>query len=222
MKNLFRIIIILLPWQLRRWVLIKIWKYEIHRTARIGFSYIYPEHLVMKEGSRIGHFTVAIHLDLIKLGKNTRIGRSNWITGFPSGTLSKHFSHQSDRRGELIIGDESAITKQHHIDCTNQISIGNFVTIAGYRSQFLTHAIDVYKNCQHSQPIKIGDYCFVSTQVIVLGGAMLPSFSVLGAGAVLNKQYNKEWKLYAGVPAKIVKDISKESQYFYRKTGFVY
>jgi acetyltransferase-like isoleucine patch superfamily enzyme len=81
----------------------------------------------------------------------------------------------------------------------------------------------IYENRQSSQPIKIGDYCFVSTQVVILGGSILPSYSVLGAGAVLSKSYQEEWKLYAGVPAKIVKEISKgKSKYFYRKKGFVY
>ncbi|MDR2010187.1 MAG: acyltransferase [Bacteroidales bacterium] len=216
------LIVILLPWKFRRWLLIKIWRYDIHPTARIGLSYIYPKHLVMKEGSRIGHFNVAIHFDYMEIGRNSSIARSNWITGFPTNTTSKHFSHQLNRKSELIIGNESAITKYHHLDCTNQIHIGNFVTVAGYRSQFLTHSIDIYENRQNSQPIKIGDYCFVSTQVVVLGGSILPAYSVLGAGAVLNKSYQEEWKLYAGVPAAIVKEISRESKYFHRKNGFVY
>jgi hypothetical protein len=93
-----KLIIILLLWKLRRWVLIKIWKYDIHPTARIGLSYIYPKRLIMKKESEIRHFNVAIHLDLIVLGENSSIGRSNWITGFPTGTTSKHFSHQSNRK----------------------------------------------------------------------------------------------------------------------------
>lgn len=42
------------------------------------------------------------------------------------------------------------------------------------------------------------------------------------AGAVLNKTYTEEWKLYGGVPAKPIKDISKDAKYFNRKIGFVY
>jgi len=215
-------IIILIPWKIRRFLLIKFWKYDIHPTARIGLSYIYPRHLVMKAGSAIGHLNVAIHLDKIEMGENVSIGRSNWITGFPTKTNSKHFTHQTDRKSELIIGNESAITKHHHIDCTNHITIGSFATVAGYNSQLLTHSIDVYENCQSSQPIEIGDYCFISTHVVILGGSFLPAKSVLGAGAVLNNKYEKEWKLYAGVPAKPIKDIPQDAKYFHRTEGFVW
>ena len=219
---MIKLILLLFPWSLRRKILIKKFGYKIHPTAHIGLSYIYPKYLEMAAGASIGHFNVAIHLDKIVIGENSSIGRSNWITGFPIGTNSKFFSHDKERKSELIIGRESAITKNHHIDCTNYIHIGDYATIAGYNSQFLTHSIDIYESRQDSHPIEIGDYCFVSTGVRVLGGAVLPSFSVLGAGAVLNKAYNKERMLYAGVPAVPKKVIPQDAKYFFRKEGFVY
>lgn len=215
-------IVTLLPWRLKRYVLNKFFLYDISPSAKIGFSYIFPSFLKMEDGARIGHFNVAIHLDKMEMGNNSSIGRNNWITGFPTNTHSKHFSHDSHRRPELIIGYESAITKNHHIDCTNAIHIGNYVTIAGYSSQFLTHSIDIYKNRQDSHPITIGDYCFVSTGVKVLGGAELPAYSVLGAGAVLSKAYTEQYLLYAGVPAVPKKKIDVNASYFKRTSGFVY
>ncbi len=221
-KVLFNCIIVLLPWKIKRFVLTHFLKYEIHPTAKIGLSYIFPKHLTMKEGSQIGHFNVAIHLNHLSMGKNSSISRNNWITGFPLGTKSQHFAHDKDRNSALIIGKESAITKKHHIDCTNIIKIGNYVTIAGYNSQLLSHSIDIYKNRQDSHPISIGDYCFVSTGVIVLGGSILPPHSVLAAGSVLNKELTEEWSIYGGVPAKFIKDIPKDAKYFTRTNGFVY
>jgi hypothetical protein len=38
----------------------------------------------------------------------------------------------------------------------------------------------------------------------------------------LNKKYEEEFKLYAGLPAKPVSDLDRESKYFYRKSGLVY
>ena len=222
MKVLLNLIVMLLPWRLRRLVLVKLYKYDIHPTARIGLSYIYPRHLTMEAGATIGHLNVAIHLESIRMGKNCTISQRNWITGFPLSAASRHFSHKPGRRPMLVIGDESAITKQHHIDCTDCVTIGRFVTIAGYGSQFLTHSIDVYKNRQNCHPISIGDYCFVGTGVKVLGGAVLPPHSVLAAGAVLSKSYSEEWTLYAGVPAHAVKEIPRSAAYFSRLEGYVY
>lgn len=219
---LLKLLITIFPWQIRRLLLQKCYGYEIHPTARIGLSWVFPKKLVMLPNSKIDHFTVAVNLDLVQLGSNASIGRNNWITGFPTNTGSQHFKHQSNRKAELIIEESSAITKKHHLDCTNSIHIGKFSTIAGYDSQFLTHSINVVENIQDSIPIVIGDYVFVGTNCVILGGAKLPSHSVLGAKSLLNKSFDMEWKLYGGIPAKEISDISKTAKYFSRIDGFVY
>jgi acetyltransferase-like isoleucine patch superfamily enzyme len=176
----------------------------------------------MEANSRIGSLNVAVNLDLVSIGKESSIARGNWITGFPSNTNSKHFVHQKDRKSNLIIGEHSAITKNHHIDCTNVIKIGDFTTIAGYSSQLLTHSINVELNIQDSNAITIGDYCFVGTSSTILGGAALPSYSVLGAKSLLNKSFTIPYRLYGGNPAKEIKELSKDFKYFNREVGFVY
>lgn len=221
-KILINCFVVLLPWKLKRLILRRFYRYELHPKARIGLSYIFPQKMVMDEGARIGHLNIAIHLDVLQMGRKTTISRSNWITGFPTGTSSKHFAHQKDRKSELIIGNESAITKNHHIDCTNRIVIGDYVTIAGYRSQLLTHSIDIYEGRQSSKPIFIGNYSFLGTGVILLGGCRLPDYSVLAAGSVLNKKQDKTYMLYGGVPARPIKDLPHDAVYFIRQEGFVF
>lgn len=217
----FKIMALLLPWPLKRFMLVQFFKYEIHPSARIGLSWIYPKKLIMGANSQIGNYNVAIHLDLISIGIESSIARGNWITGFPTNTNSQHFSHQKDRESNLIIGQHSAITKNHHIDCTNVIQIGNFVTIAGYASQFLTHSINIGLNIQDSHPITIGDYCFVGTSSTILGGANLPAYSVLGANSLLNKAFVIPYRLYGGTPAQEIQELSRVFKYFNRKVGFV-
>lgn len=222
MKILINCFVVFLPWRIKRLALNWFYKYSLHPKARIGFSYVFPKHLVMSEGATIGHLNVAIHLDLLQMGRNASIARGNWITGFPTGTSSKHFAHQKERKSELIIGNESAITKNHHIDCTNRIVIGDYVTIAGYRSQLLTHSIDIYEGRQSSKPIFIGNYSFLGTGVILLGGCGLPDYSVLAAGSVLNKKQDETYMLYGGVPARPIKDLPHDVAYFIRQEGFVF
>lgn len=195
--------------------------YKIHPKAYIGFSYIFPDKLTMGKNSYIGHFNTAVNLDEIIIGEEVSVARGNWITGFSSKKVSKHFNHQTGRRSVLVIDDHSAITKNHHIDCTSAIHIGKFTTIAGYNSQLLTHSINVYENRQDSHPITIGDYVFVSTGVVILGGARIPSYSILGAKSMLNKPFTEEWVLYGGNPAKPIKNIDKSALYFNRQIGFV-
>jgi acetyltransferase-like isoleucine patch superfamily enzyme len=175
----------------------------------------------MSSKSRIDHFSVVVNLDLLIMGKNSSIGRNNWITGFPTGTSSPHFAYQPERQAELHIGDHAAITKHHHIDCTNKVTIGPYTTIAGYQSQLLSHSIDHQRNRQHSEPITIGAYCFVGTSCVILGGAVLPDHCVLGALSLLNKPYIETWSLYAGQPAQRRKAIPTDAAYFSRSQGFV-
>lgn len=222
MNIVLKILCLVVPWTLKRRILIRFFRYDIHPTARIGFSWIYPSKLVMKSYSKIGSLNVAVHLDVIQMDSYSTISRSNWITGFSSFTNSKHFSHQVERVSSLLVGEHSAITKNHHIDCTNCIQIGKFSTIAGYQSQLLTHSIDILMNRQDSKPISIGDYCFIGTNVVILGGSQLPSFSILGAKSLLNKRFTEEYNMYGGVPAKQISSLPSTAKYFLRTTGFVY
>ncbi len=221
MIMLLKIVTFFLPWPLRRWALNKWFGFEIHSTAKIGLSWIFPGKLVMGQNCRISHFTVAIHLDLIHMSDYSTIGRSNWITGLSTRSKLPHFSHQANRYAELIIGRSTNITRNHHLDCTDRIAIGSFSTIAGYQSQFLTHSINLFENRQDSAPISIGAYTFVGTNVVILGGSALPPYSVLGAKSLLNKSFTEEFTLYGGVPAKAISEISKGAKYFQRTDGFV-
>ena len=221
MNLLLKIFTCILPWPLRRYALQHWFGFELHPTSRIGLAWVFPQKLIMAAGSSIGHFTVAIHVETIQLEEQASIGRNNWITGFPSNTNSLHFKHQVGRQSRLLLGESSAVTKNHHLDCTNTIEIGRFATVAGYQSQFLTHSIDVFENRQDSAPITIGAYAFVGTNSVVLGGSNLPAYSVLGAKSLLNKPHVEEWRLYGGVPAKELSIIPKTAKYFTRNEGFV-
>ena len=101
------------------------------------------------------------------------------------------------------------------------LSIGAFSTIAGYQTQFLTHSIDIEAGRQRSRPIVIGEYCFVGTQSVLLGGSVIPSFSVLGAKSLLADSFVEPYWLYGGVPAKPIKPLNHKAAYFCRAIGHV-
>jgi acetyltransferase-like isoleucine patch superfamily enzyme len=221
LRNLALLAITLLPWPMRRTLLEKRFGYSIHPTSRIGFSFIAPRRLVLEEHARIGHFTLCKNVELLHVGAHAVIGQLNWITGFPLGS-SRHFAHQAERRPELIVERHAGISSRHFIDATAQVRIGAYATIAGYRSQLITHSIDLERSRQSSEPIEIGEYCFVGTESVVLGGSRLPHHSVLGAKSLLNKKHETPFTLYAGVPARPVKQVPQEWEYFRRAEGFVW
>lgn len=221
MKRLLAVLLLILPWRLRRTIMITIFGYKIHHTARIGLSLICPDRLEMDAGSRIGNLTMCKGISLLKMGEKSSIGTLNWITGFPAGDCT-FFGADVGRRPELVLGAEAAVTTRHYIDCTNSVQIGRYTTFAGARSQILTHSIDLRECRQSSKPVTIGEYCFVGTGCVLLAGSMLPDYSVLGASSMLNKEYSEPYFLYAGNPAKATKPLPKDMAYFNRLTGFVH
>lgn len=209
-----------LPQSAKLFVLRHFLGYRIDRTARIGFSLVMPGQLVMGPGARIGHLNVMKGVASVSLGSRATIGNLNWITGYPVSAEARHF-HDQDRRPSLVLGDHAALTNRHLVDCTDAVKLGTFATFGGFRSQVLTHSIDVSESRQRCQPVSIGAYTFIGTGCILLPGSHLPAHSMLAAGSVLAGMLRDENWLYAGNPARPVKQLDSDSAYFHRTIGFV-
>lgn len=220
-RTIAAILFMFLPLGLKLFCYRKIFGYQLDKTSRIGLSFVVSRNLVMLRNSKIGHLNVIKGLTEVSLGERASIGSLNWISGFPENIKTTHFADQVGRAPKLLVGDHAAITNRHLIDCTDTVSIGRFSTFAGFRSQILTHSISIAEARQRSGPVEIGDYTFVGTSSIILPNSCLPSFSVLGAGSVLNKKYTEQYQLYAGNPARPVKQLDSNAVYFNRKSGYV-
>lgn len=56
------------------------------------------------------------------------------------------------------------------------------------------------------EDVIIGNHCWISHGAIILKGADVPDNSIIGTVAVVNKKYDKQNVVIAGVPGKIVKE----------------
>lgn len=192
--------------------------YDIAKTASIGNCFLIVDSLTMGDRSRIGDFTIIRNLESLILESDSRIGTFNWIFGHKT---SEHFVDEEHRESTLALRKGSSLTSRHIVDCTDRIEIGQFSTVAGFRSQILTHAIDTQLNRQTCSPVQIGQYCFVGTGSILLKGSHLPDKSILAAGSVLGSKYSQTFTLYSGSPAKPVKELPKDSKYMVRLVSHV-
>jgi hypothetical protein len=61
----------------------------------------------------------------------------------------------------------------------------------------------------------------VGSNSVLLGGAALPNYCVLGGKSPLNKAYTQTHRLYGGVPARELSVLSADCGYFNRRKGFV-
>jgi acetyltransferase-like isoleucine patch superfamily enzyme len=212
MKVILRTLVGLLPASSTKNAFLRRLGYDVHKTAHIGPNLLMRvDFFVAAQYASVGPFNVFRDLTLVHLGEHATIGQWNWISaarpllrGAPTGTF--------------VIGEHSAVTSRHYVDCSGGVSVGRFSTVAGVRSTFITHGIDWRASKQTVREVTIGDYCLVSSNVSLAPGVNLPSNSVVGMGATLAGT-GEAGQLWLQDRARSVKGVS--GSYFLRTRGFV-
>jgi acetyltransferase-like isoleucine patch superfamily enzyme len=213
-----KLLIVVTPWALKRRLLTLSGITAWIPGASIGWSWAFPQALVMGPRSVIGHPNIFRNIGRVTIGCDSLVGSMNWIAGYAAGEM---LIPRNERRSGLTLGSEAAISNRDYFDCTDRIEIGNLATLAGLRSQFPAHSIDVEANVHRAGAISMGAYTFVGTSLVVLPGSVLPPYSVIGAQSLLNKTLTDSYARYGGVPSRLVHRLPDRSGYFTRKHGFV-
>ncbi len=188
--------------------------HRIHSSASVAPNFIVGStRLELAPNSRIGPFNVLRNLVVLQLGEGAEIGQWNWLSAAPLLIEARH----SPSSGRVTVGAESAITSRHYFDASGGIEIDEFVTVAGARSVFMSHGIDVTDAVLDSAPITIGRYAMVGGSCSFLLGAHVPEYSVVAMGSVVIAGLTEGRSLYAGVPARLKKPV--DGKYFERTSG---
>ena len=212
------------PPPLKRAIYRKIFGYEIADNAKIGFSFIYCDKLVLGQHSRIGHFSAFRNLKSLVLEEHASIGNLNWVTHsrtFPSSDNRNRGIATDLPRGRLTLLRHSAVTNRHYLDVQAEIVIGEYSTMAGVRTTVLTHSINIFSNRQEVGSIRIGSYCFIGSNSVILSGVSICDKAVVGAGSVVCHSLADGAGVYAGSPAKMRKQLAGNEHYFNRVKGYV-
>lgn len=218
-RPLILALVALLPWVIKKPVMARLFGYRFSTGARIGLALVDAREVDLGPNSSIGAFTIIRNLERLELGAEAKIGTFNWIFG--AQNTGGSFAEEIGRYSALVLGVGAAITSRHLIDCIDRVDIGAFTTVAGYRSQFLTHAIDLRRNRQSCAPIQIGAHCFIGTGVIVLKGVTIPDRCAIGAGTVVGKSLPDEGFIYGGNPVQQRRAIDSHERYFSRTSARV-
>jgi acetyltransferase-like isoleucine patch superfamily enzyme len=198
------VLLIFLPWRLRRFVARRVLGWQIDPSAYFGRSLIMVRQVTMGPESTIGSLNVIRGLDELRLGKGAGIATRNWIFAHP--IAAQVFTHES-RQPCLILGDWAMVTNAHIIDCTERVELGAYAALAGFRSQILTHSLDLVRDVQVSAPVEIGERSAVMSGCMLLSGTRVPARSVVSAGSVVATKLTKERTFYRGNPAEAVREL---------------
>jgi acetyltransferase-like isoleucine patch superfamily enzyme len=221
-KPLVQLLVLLMPWRVRRLVLTKVLGFAIADTARVGLSILFADEVRMAKGARLGHFNYIGRLDLLQLDDNATIGNFNWITGLSRRMNSPFFTKKTNRRSDLVLGKCSMIAHQHYIDCTDRVVLGAFAGIAGARSQLITHGVEPIAARQTCAPIMIGDFTMIGSGSIILKGVKIPECCLVSAGSVVGHARPEPYSLIAGNPATHVRTLPETAKFFHRTGNTIY
>lgn len=153
LRTLFYILTMPLPWPIRRRLLNGLLNWKVDRTASIGWSLVGARFVEMGPNSKISHFSVIRNIDELRLGEYSKIGTFNWVFGMPKA-FPGHFEGERDRLPALVIGRHSSITSRHIIDATNLIQLGEYSVVAGFRSQIISHGINISKTDKNLRQLR--------------------------------------------------------------------
>jgi len=122
----------------------------------------------------------------------------------------------------IVVGDNAvfkvnggAITDFVNVGCMNEIELGERISIT-QRCQLFDSNYHYIANISKKevQPwkkkIKIGDGCWVCNSTIINGGTILPNYSIVASGSVVNKNFEEqnEGVMVGGVPARVISSDS--------------
>jgi len=121
-----------------------------------------------------------------------------------TNTISR-MNFKIDRSSVISLASNSGI----YIQAINGVSIGkNCIIASGTKIISANHDLKNYDQHVKSDPIVIGDNCWIGANAVVLPGVTLVNHVIVGAGAVVTKSFEKN-SVISGVPAKQIPKVSK-------------
>jgi acetyltransferase-like isoleucine patch superfamily enzyme len=213
MRNVLVLLTGLLPKSSLKNVFLRALGWKIDKGVRIGTSVFWNVRSPkIGKGVTLSSFSVFRNA-FIEIMPFSSIGHWNWITSIEPTLPNFHGS------GIFRLGQNSAITSRHYIDCSGGFVMGNFSVIAGIRSTFFTHQIDYKENSQQCLPINIGDFVLISSCVNISPGTIIGNGSLVAMGSNLIRTDYQSSSFIAGEPARAKRTI--HGKYFVRKIGAV-
>jgi acetyltransferase-like isoleucine patch superfamily enzyme len=172
----------------------------------------------MKTGGNI-IFDCPIKTGMINIGYgevgifDKKVSRSIWQV---SGTVifkgKVHIGHGSKLSvgGTLILGNNFVITAESSIVASNKVEFGENCLLSW---DILIMDTDFHKIKDSSDnvinaptPITIGNKVWIGCRCLILKRATIPDNSIIGANSLISKRLKKENAIYAGQPARVLKE----------------
>ena len=113
---------------------------------------------------------------------------------------------------KVYVGCNASIARPGcYIQGAGTVYFGDYVRL-GPNVGILSANHDLYDQRKYNiAPIVIGEYSWIGMNSVVTAGVSLGPRTIVAAGAVVTKSFPEGFCVLAGVPAKVVKTLDKES-----------
>jgi acetyltransferase-like isoleucine patch superfamily enzyme len=221
-KRRFRLTMLLLtailPGALKRFVYRWVFGYQIGRNVRIGFALLDCARLSIGDDSVISHAVAFLRCGEVCIGQHVQIGPCNIFRGGQRIELDDYcqllrlnvINAIPDNdcfnapQSIFSLGYGSVVTAEHRIDFTDRVTIGRCTTLAGRNSSIWTHTR------RKGSPVKIGDFCYVGSEVRFAPGVRLGDCCIVGLGAVITRGTTQSDWLIVGMPAQPIRRLRRD------------
>ncbi|MFC1546343.1 acyltransferase [bacterium] len=183
-------------------------------------SFILGKFYCFIKGVEFGPRLKIYGLPLIKKNKKAKIVlgeavvlTSNFKVNL-AGIKHKIILAAPNKESEIIIGNNSGLSGCV-IYADKSVRIGNYVNIGANTSIYDTdfHSIDYLQRRENKKakavPVTIEDDVWIGSNAVILKGVTIARGAVIGSNSVVTKDV-PEFTVWAGNPAKYIKDINRE------------
>lgn len=103
-----------------------------------------------------------------------------------------------------------------YIQGIGKIYIGDYTQISA-NVGLITANHQLHDNRKHIVgSIKIGKYCWIGMNSMILPNVELGDYTIVGAGSVVTKSFVQGYCVIAGNPAKVIKQLDKDEAVFHK------
>ena len=124
-----------------------------------------------------------------------------------------HFTSKINQYKHIIMGVEAnpGYEPGCYIQGIGKVYIGDYTRIA-QNVGIISSNHNLYDSSKHdlTSEVRIGNYCWLGMNSVILPNVTLGDFTIVGAGSVVTKSFPEGYCVIGGNPAKVIKYLEKE------------